>query len=589
MYSDSAADREWLKLSVPCQEACPAGTDVPGYLEAIYQERFEDAYEINLRDNVFPAVLGRVCSRPCESACRHGRDGNGDPVAICFSKRSAADFGQRGPVLLAPLFRPSGKKVAVVGAGPAGLAAARELARFGHRVTVFERHKRPGGMMVQGIPVFRLPRDIVEREIEQVLGLGVELRCGVAIGTDMSLAELAAGHDAVVLAAGTLRPNALGLPGEELAGVEHGLRFLLDVNEAGRRSIGGTAIVVGGGYTAMDCARAAIRLGAATHVHYRRARGDMVVLPGEVEELCVEGGQLHELSNPVRFTGEAGSVRAVHTMRMRPGDAGRDGRRVAVPVDGQPIEHAAASVILATGQFPDTSWIDRALRPMLVGADGWLAGGSSVATGVDKVFVAGDFGLGATTLIRAIGHAKQCARAVDEFLSREVRLKDTIRIEPFFQSKTPGGRTTGRTSAMNDIALHAMPTLPAAARTLEAEVDTGYPKERSAQAASRCYLCHYKFEIDDDLCVLCDECMRVKPVEGCIVEVAGTLRDGRGVVGYEPFEPGSGPSLYYRRLWIDQSKCVRCGACESACPVNAITIQKVSLESRPSSCAAEAS
>lgn len=580
VFSDAPGDREWLKASIPCQSACPAGTDIPGYLEAIYHGRFEQAYEINLRDNVFPAVLGRICSRPCESACRHGVEGNGDPVAICFSKRSAADFGGASPVLLDPLFRPSGKTVAIVGGGPAGLAAARELARFGHRVTVFERHARPGGMLTQGIPVFRLPRDVVQREIDQVLGMGVTLQCGVAVGTDTSLGELASGFDAVVLAAGTSRPNMLKLPGEDLAGVEHGLAFLLDVNELGRDRVGARTVVIGGGYTAMDCARTALRLGAQSQVHYRRSRADMVVLPGEVEELCVEGGLLHELCNPFRFRGEDGRLQSLGLVRMRAAAAGRDGRRGAVPIEGSEFDLDVDTVILATGQFPDTAWIDPDLQGRLVGADGWLASGTAASTAVENVFAAGDYALGATTVIQSIGHAKRCARAVDEYLTREVRVRDAVRVEPAFQSKVPAGRTTGRSPALNVIAVHPMPTIPVAQRNSVAEVEVGYPRDLAPQAASRCYLCHYKFEIDDGKCVLCDECIKVKPVPGCIVEIAGATRAPGAPASWERFEEGAGPSLYYSRLWIDQSKCIRCGACEAACPVNAITIQKVSLEAR---------
>ena len=160
--STAAQDLHWLEKNIPCQAACPAGTDIPGYLEAIYHGRFAEAYEINLRDNVFPAVLGRVCSRPCEGACRHGWEGNGESVAICFSKRSAADFGSGAPVVLRSNRSASGKTVAVIGSGVAGLAAARDLTLLGHRVTVFEKHSTPGGMLNQGIPAFRLPRAVIE-------------------------------------------------------------------------------------------------------------------------------------------------------------------------------------------------------------------------------------------------------------------------------------------------------------------------------------------------------------------------------------------------------------------------------------------
>lgn len=580
--SAAAQDLHWLEQNIPCQAACPAGTDIPGYLEAIYQGKFAEAYAINLRDNVFPAILGRVCSRPCEDACRHGWEGNGDPVAICFSKRSAADFSTRAPVELAPRFAATGKRIAVIGAGVAGLAAARDLALAGHKVTVFEKHATPGGMLNQGIPAFRLPRALIEKEIAQVQAVGVEILCGVAIGADVTLRQLADTHDAVVMAAGTLRPNLLDLPGKALQGIEHGLSFLLQVNEQGRRTVGKRVVVIGGGYTAMDCARTALRLGAQVGVVYRRAREDMVVLPGEVEELMEEGGHLETNCSPRGFLGRDGKVIGVGFVRTRQGAPGPDGRRLPVDIPGSRIDIGADTVILATGQFPESGWIDAAMRAPLVARDGWLASGRAQQTALPNVFAAGDFSIGASTLIQAIGHARDCARKVDAWLMKGARTRRVARAAEPFMSKVPGGRTTGRTAAMNVIPIHPMPTLAAGKRSLEAEVETGFGQPAAKAEASRCYLCHYKFEIVDPKCVLCDECLKVKPVEGCIVEIADLLRDDAGrVTGYERIRPGATDSLYYNRLWIDQSQCVRCGRCEAVCPVNAITLQKVSLDEVP--------
>jgi NADPH-dependent glutamate synthase beta subunit-like oxidoreductase/ferredoxin len=571
---DAAQDFAWLDRNIPCRTSCPAGTDIPGYLEAVYQGRYADAYRINLRDNVFPGVLGRVCSRPCEDACRHGREGNGDPVAICFSKRAAADHMAAPPVRLEPLFAPSGRRVAVVGAGVH--AAARELALWGHRVTVFEKHARAGGMLNQGIPAFRLPRDLIDREIGQITALGVEVRCGVAVGKDVTLDRLAADHDAVVLAAGTLRPNPIGVPGADLWGVEHGLAFLLSVNEGGRRNVGRNVAVIGGGYTAMDCARTALRLGAKVTVFYRRQRADMVVLPGELEEYLSEGGTLVNEAAPLELAGGSGRVSGIRFARTSATGRQADGR-AGFEVSAQAgFDVEADHVILAIGQRPETEWIDTALAPRLVARDGWLASGSSHETVLKNVFVAGDFALGATTLIRAIGHAKQCARRVDRFLAGRERLHDRIAVGPAMHSKSPEAGTTGRTAAMNAIPIHPMPVLPPQARGFEAEVETGYPPAEARAEASRCYLCHYKFEIIDSRCVLCDECIKVKPVPDCIVEIAGLVRDDENrITGYLPVAAGQTDSLYYNRLWIDQDKCVRCGQCEAVCPVNAITIQKV--------------
>jgi len=575
----AAQDFDWQRENVPCQTACPAGTDIPGYLEAVYHGRFREAYEINLRDNVFPAVLGRVCSRPCEPACRHGWAGNGEAVAICFSKRSAADFYHQQPIVLPKLFPPSGRRVAVVGAGVAGLTAARELALLGHTVTVFEKHRAAGGMLNQGIPAFRLPRDVIEFEVAQVLALDIELHCGVAVGSDTPLAELVRDFDAVVLAAGTLRPNLLELEGADLAGVEHGLDFLLQVNELDRRGIGERVVVIGGGYTAMDCSRVAIRLGAASAtVCYRRPRSEMVVLPGELEQLLEEAGDLRNECAPTAFFGSGGRLTGARFVRTRRGDAGRDKRRQPVPIPGSEFELECDSAILATGQFPDCRWIDSALASGMVGEDGWLTSGSEQRTAHRKIFAAGDFALGATTLIQAVGHAKRCAAAVDRFLNGTRRLRTMVAVSASFQSKAANGGNTGRTPEMNAIPLHPMPTLPLDRRGFRDEVETGFEQPQALMEASRCYLCHYKFEIVDEKCVLCDECLKVRPVPDCIVEVSALLRDDDGRInGYRKVEEGRTDSLYYNRLWIDQSKCVRCGQCEAVCPVNAITIQKVSL------------
>ena len=340
-YGTAARDWHWLDQNIPCQSACPAHTDIPAYLKAISDGNYDEAYRINLRDNVFPGVLGRVCSRPCEAACRHGWDGLGEPVAICWSKRASFDLRAREPMVLPALAPPSGKRVVVVGAGPAGLAAARTLALLGHAVVVLEQSTRPGGMMIQDIPEFRLPRDVVELEIEQIRRCGVEIRCGIAMGRDITLAELEASYDAVVLAAGTLRPNLLTLPGHDLPGIEHGIDFLLKVAEGKDVALGPSVLVIGGGFTAMDCARTAARLGAHTvqlgeaprgrdstpalklgaetvRVLYRRSREEMLVTPGEIEDLQHEGMDLEIMVAPVAYLSDGqGRLRGMRFVRTQ--------------------------------------------------------------------------------------------------------------------------------------------------------------------------------------------------------------------------------------------------------------------------------
>lgn len=561
--AQAAKDFHWVERNIPCQAACPAKTDIPGYLSAIAQGDFAGAYRINLRDNVFPAVLGRVCTRPCEPACRHGWEGLGDPVAICFSKRSAADFQARGePVVLEKIFPPSGKSVAIVGAGAAGLAAARELALWGHRVVVFEKESVPGGMMVHGIPQFRLPRAVVELEIEQIRRLGVDIRCGEEIGRNRSLDALRAEYNAVVLAAGTTQPYWPELPGREVPGVEHGLAFLRDANARRRETISGRVVVIGGGFTAVDCARTARRLGAReVGMYYRRTESEMYITPGEVDEMAQEGIVFRTQVVPVEIRAEGGRVAAVRFERTEAGPAGLDGRRTFRAIPGSAFEVPADLVLLATGQRADRRWLP---KPWAETLDRQAAGLVAVEPGV---FVVGDYAAGARSLIDAIADGRSGARSVDAYLMGRARFSDVVQVED--------AESTGRTREMDAWPRNPMPMLPPEKRDRTAEVETGFAEATAKKEANRCYFCHFKYEIDNELCIYCDRCLKVKPVENCIVKVRSLMYDEQGrITGYER----STGSKDYNLLYIDQSQCIRCGACKDVCPVECIDLQRVSLQ-----------
>lgn len=544
-------DFDWVEKNIPCQAACPAKTDVPGYLEAVYRGDFDTAYKINLEDNVFPAVLGRVCTRPCEPACRHGWEGLGDPVAICFSKRSADDFmSAKAPVALEPVFTSTGKTVAVVGSGAAGLTVARELQRWGHQVTVFEKFAEPGGLMVQGIPEFRLPRAVVQREVEQVALTGVTIRCGVEIGKDLPLAELESQHDAVILCAGTWKPNLPEWPGVHLPGVRHGVDFLQEANRGGEPAVGSNVVVIGGGFTSVDCARMAKRLGAETvGMYYRRTEEEMYVTGHELEAFKEEDIDFQTLVTPVSFNEDNGALTSVTFVRCALGDPEEDGRRRPVEQPDTRFDVPVDLVLLGTGQAADASWAEDILK-----------------ANPEHVFLAGDFITGPGSLIDAIGHAKSCARDVDRSLQGTDRFTEAVRIEPVSRGET------GRPAENNDIPQQPMPCLAPAERGLRAEVETGLDQETSRTEAGRCYFCHYKFEIDNDLCIYCDRCLKVMPVENCIVKVSHLIYDQKErITGYTK----STTSRDYNHLYLDQNECIRCGACVEVCPVDCITLEKV--------------
>jgi formate dehydrogenase major subunit len=250
IYSKEPEDFYYMDVNVPCQSACPALTNIPAYIRALYEDQFDRSYEINRMANIFPGVLGRICSRPCETKCRHGEAELGRPVNICHIKRSAADLRDSVSSSVKSIFSPLGKSVAVIGSGPAGLAAAYDLSTIGFTVTVFEALDNPGGMLRYGIPEFRLPREILDAEIDYILGAGITLKTGIRVGTGVSMEDLMAEHDAVLVATGCYEPNPLNIPGETMPGVYSGLQFMMDICAGQLPDLGKRVLVLGAGFTA---------------------------------------------------------------------------------------------------------------------------------------------------------------------------------------------------------------------------------------------------------------------------------------------------------------------------------------------------
>ncbi len=561
--SSHSQDLDYIRTNIPCQWACPARTDIPAYIGAIEGGDCDRSYGINRAANLMPGVLGRICSRPCEEACRHGESDLGEPVAICSLKRFAADgASQKGSA--EHRLTDTGKTVGVVGAGPAGAAVAHSLTLFGHQVTVYEACPEPGGMLRYGIPAFRLPREIIAEELGQLLAPPIDLQCGVRLGADVSLADLRSRHDAVVLAAGCYRPRQLAVPGEQLPGVLSGLDFVMRVNSGEEISVGNRVVVIGGGFTAMDCARLALRLGAEeVSIHVLPVEEDLEVTKEEIFETKREGIRLASLVTAVAIEGED-QVEAVRFVRNRMGRASPDGLRQPEPIADSDFTVPADTVITAIGQTPDEALYS--LGPEQAAQVDAEQGTSSI----DGIFAAGDGARGASTVIEAIGHGRQVAERVDHFLMGRTARQAVVEGEPTSD--------THRQRSWDFLPRQHLPTVPVSERLSDpnVEVEAGYPQPMAQTQSQRCYLCNLKYEIDIPHCIYCRWCIEACP-RACIHLVAevpsGEQPRGGGLRRTTKWNEVAG-------IVIDADRCIRCGECYRVCPTLCISVTRVDLVER---------
>jgi NADPH-dependent glutamate synthase beta subunit-like oxidoreductase/formate hydrogenlyase subunit 6/NADH:ubiquinone oxidoreductase subunit I len=569
IYSTEPEDFYYTAANVPCQAACPAATNIPAYIRALYEDDYARSYEINRLANILPGVLGRVCSRPCEDKCRHGEAELGHPVNICHIKRAAADLKQRIPKAEEGLFASLGKKVAVVGSGPAGLAAAHDLSTIGFSVTIFEVLDKAGGMLRYGIPEFRLPREVLDEEIGRIIQTGTSLKTGVRIGEDIAVGELLAEFDAVLLAAGCYKPIPLNVPGSDLQGVFPGLDFMMDVCALRPPVMGECVLVIGAGFTAFDCARSALRLGARNvSICLRRTEEDLAVTRDEVLETKKEGIKIQSLMLSRRVLGK-GRVEGVEFVRTRPGDAGPGGKRAIIPIEGSEFIVPADAVIVATGQRPE---------PMDTGAerDGRgvpVVDRESFRTGRKGLYVAGDYLTGPSTVIQAVGMGRRAAEKIAGDLTGRAFREKVVRMEDT--------DSTDRQRPWDYLPRQEMPTLrPIEERFKHAtlEVETGFTVEQAKEESKRCYLCYLHYEIDLSRCIYCRYCIDVAPRD-CIKLVKEIQTNEEGAV------EGFVETTRWREvnaIVIDNSRCIRCGECMRVCPVNCISVTQVELIERSS-------
>jgi NADPH-dependent glutamate synthase beta subunit-like oxidoreductase len=467
----------------PCKAACPAGIDVPGYVGLIAEGKYTEALKLIKENNPLPVVCGRVCYHPCENVCSRGQ--TDECIAIDNLKRFVAELDLKGTPALPEKKPAKGKRVAVIGAGPAGLTAGYYLAIEGYEVTIFEAMAEPGGWLRYGVPEYRLPRNLLDAEIDTIRKLGVDIRTGVRLGEHITVDGLQkVGFDAVFVAVGTQQSMKMGIPGETLGCVYAGGDFLRAFNCGEKLELGDKVAVIGGGNVAMDAARTALRMGAKeVHLLYRRSREEMPANAEEVREAEEEGVQFHFLTAPVAAVGN-GKVDKLRCLRMELGEPDASGRRRPVPVKGSEYDLPMNAVISAIGLSADLEFLNREPETVKPAVSTWgtlNADPITFATSVPGVFTGGDVLTGAATVIQAIAAGKEVAISIDRFLRGVDMAEGRIR-----ETDTCDAPPTKPAKAKRMQLQH----VPATERkTNFDEVTKGFTEEQALEEAKRCLRC----------------------------------------------------------------------------------------------------
>jgi NADPH-dependent glutamate synthase beta subunit-like oxidoreductase/ferredoxin len=631
-------DLEHWKAQVKCQAGCPVATDAGRYVQLIAEGRDEDAFLVARAPNPFASVCGRVCAAPCEDACRRGSIDA--PISIRALKRFVTEqYGveSRHPdtqdrLLREPIqegnrysghlpLHPAGgsakgngagvpaSRVAVIGAGPAGLSAAHDLALLGYGVTVFEAAGEPGGMMRFGIPEYRLPRTLIKAEIDRILSFGVALRLGTPLTPAFGLSELRAeGYEAVFLSVGVSKGRDLQIPGVELDGVVKAIDYLLNVNRGFRMDLGRRVVVIGGGFVAFDAARTALRVGREADVDALEEKAgeadarlkealdsaraalrggaaevtlvslenfeEMPVLRTtqgheEFEETRKEGVVFVPRRGPNRFLG-SGRLSAVELKKVTAVfDA--EGRFAPAYDESDLVTLEADACILAIGQKPDLSFLKPADDIALTPGGTIAVDKTTLATSAPGIFAGGDVAFGPRNLIEAVANGKRAARSIHEHLAKEkASIRATLEIE-----KIPTA-SYRMIAGFEILDREAPPTLDLGRRTGIAEVETGYAAPEARAQAARCLICHVQTIYDPEACVLCNRCVDVCP-EYCLALVPLEALDLPEEERAALTARAEGNGLPLSAMVKDDDRCIRCGLCAVRCPTDAMTMEKFSI------------
>ncbi|MBS0304034.1 MAG: FAD-dependent oxidoreductase [Proteobacteria bacterium] len=589
MQPTNANDPAYFHKVVDCQWACPSHTPVPEYIRLIAQGRYDQAYMVNWVSNVFPGILGRTCDRPCEPACRRSRVEEKnlerpEPVAICRLKRVAADHKGGDVRAMMPLPVPrhqrNGKRVACVGAGPASLTVARDLASQGYAVTVFDGEKKAGGFMRTQVPRFRLPEEVIDEEVDWIFRLGVDFRPGQRI--DSMKALLAEDWDAVFVGSGAPRGRDLRLPGrdEAAAQIHIGLDWLASVYFGHVKRVGKRVIVLGGGNTAMDCCRSARRLGADdVKVVVRSTYEDMKASPWEKEDAEHEGIPILACHSPKAFVHEGGRLVAMCFERVR-SVYDEQGRRTLVPTGEPDVVFGCDEVLVAVGQENAFPWIERDAG---IAFDEWgmpVLDQTTFQASVPRVFFGGDAAFGPKNIITAVAHGHEAAVSID----RHCHGEDVRRRPPPYTNLVSQKMGIHEWSYDNAPTEDARFKVPWASKdrtlaSMSVEVELGFDLETAFKEAERCLNCDVQTVFTDKLCIECDACVDICPMD-CITYTANGDEDDLRARLEAP--AGNRDQALYvsgtlktgRVMVKDEDVCLHCGLCAERCPTGAWDMQK---------------
>ena len=580
MQPTNIRDPEYFHKVVDCQWACPAHTPVPEYIRLIAAQRYADAYMINWDSNVFPGILGRTCDRPCEPACRRGRIEE-QPVAICRLKRVAADYkGDVSDRMPAPAAQPNGKRIALVGAGPASLTVARDLAPLGYQCVVYDGDARAGGMIRSQIPKFRLPEEVIDEEVGYITRLGPEMRLGQHV--DSLKALLDEGYDAIFVGSGAPRGRDLEIPGrtEAAANIHIGIDWLASVSFGHIDKIGKRVIVLGGGNTAMDCCRSARRLGGEdVKVIVRSGFEEMKASSWEKEDAMREDIPILNFLVPVEFTHEDGQLTGVLFEKVK-AEYDAKGRRRLVPT-GEPHQHFPCDdVLVAVGQENAFPWIERDIG---IEFDQWdmpVVDKVTMQSSNPRVFFGGDAAFGPKNIIWAVAHGHQAAISIHQICQGA---DVTERLAPMvnLSSQKMG---IHEWSYDNDISLDRRYAVPhkdkfLALKDIKAEVELGFDDRLAFKEAERCLNCDVQTVFTDALCIECDACIDICPVD-CLTMTGNddekTLRTHLTAPALNTTQDlfVSGALKTGRVMVKDEDVCLHCGLCAERCPTGAWDMQR---------------